>query len=214
MLARIRLKLGDNEIEVDSRDFYVDNQTLDKIIDDMSRRLPEKPDMVTYEQQQQQHDYDAVAQADIATVPIDDVQVQQRQALQPASEDQETGVEPVYQDVIVADDDAQITIGDGTSTGLELLNEAEAREPEFDGPLRITADEIRSKLHVLQTDRFFDTPRTVMEAVGQLREYGWAASTLDVSKVLAGMAASREIAKRSIDKRARYLIDESLLVCR
>ena len=27
-MARIKLKLGENEIEVDSRDFYVDNQTL------------------------------------------------------------------------------------------------------------------------------------------------------------------------------------------
>ena len=31
-MARIKLKLGENEIEVDSRDFYVDNQTLGEII--------------------------------------------------------------------------------------------------------------------------------------------------------------------------------------
>ena len=30
-MARIKLKLGENEIEVDSRDFYVDNQTLGEI---------------------------------------------------------------------------------------------------------------------------------------------------------------------------------------
>ena len=40
-MARIKLKLGENEIEVDSRDFYVDNQTLGEIIDNISQYMPE-----------------------------------------------------------------------------------------------------------------------------------------------------------------------------
>ena len=49
MMARIKLKLGENEIEVDSRDFYVDNQTLGEIIESMSSHLPESHAKVVYE---------------------------------------------------------------------------------------------------------------------------------------------------------------------
>ena len=49
IMARIRLKLGENEIEVDSRDFYVDNQTLGEIIDDISQHLPENQAKIVYE---------------------------------------------------------------------------------------------------------------------------------------------------------------------
>jgi len=31
-MARIKLKIGENELEVDSRDFYIDNQTLGEIM--------------------------------------------------------------------------------------------------------------------------------------------------------------------------------------
>ncbi len=41
-MARIKLKIGENELEVDSRDFYVDNQTLGEIIDSISQYMPEK----------------------------------------------------------------------------------------------------------------------------------------------------------------------------
>ena len=32
-LAKIKLRVGDSEIEIDSRDFYVDNQTIGKVIE-------------------------------------------------------------------------------------------------------------------------------------------------------------------------------------
>ena len=40
-MARIRLRLGDSEIEVDSRDIYVDNRTIGSIIDGLSQNLSE-----------------------------------------------------------------------------------------------------------------------------------------------------------------------------
>ena len=49
MLAKIKLKVGDNEIEVDSRDFYVDNQTLGEVIEILSDYLPKNQSKVTYE---------------------------------------------------------------------------------------------------------------------------------------------------------------------
>ena len=160
MMARIKLKLGENEIEVDSRDFYVDNQTLGEIIDDISQHLPENQAKIVYE-------------TDTVQLPIE------------------------------VEHPAQF--------GLEYLDDAEAYEPEFNEPKYITSHEIKSKLRILETSKFFDSPRTVTETVQQLREYGWAASPLDVSKALAKMASSKEIMKNSEENRTHYFIQESLV---
>ena len=40
-LAKIKLRIGDNEIEIDSRDFYVDNNTIGKVIADITALLQE-----------------------------------------------------------------------------------------------------------------------------------------------------------------------------
>ena len=40
-LAKIKLRIGDNEIEIDSRDFYVDNNTIGKVIADITTLLQE-----------------------------------------------------------------------------------------------------------------------------------------------------------------------------
>lgn len=159
-MARIKLKLGENEIEVDSRDFYVDNQTLGKIIDDISQHLPENQAKIVYE-------------TDTIQSPTE------------------------------AEHPAQF--------GLEYLDDAEAYEPEFNEPKYITSHEIKSKLRILETSKFFDSPRTVTETVQQLREYGWATGPLDVSKALAKMASNKEIMKNSEENRIHYFIQESLV---
>ena len=160
MLARIKVKLGENEIEVDSRDFYVDNQTLGEIIDNISNHLPENQAKLVYE-------------TDSAQNPPQTQQVAQY--------------------------------------GLEYLDNAEANEPEFDEPTSITSNEIKSKLRILETSRFFDSPRTVTETVQQLREYGWSASPLDVSTALAKMASNKEIMKNSYQNRTHYFNEEALV---
>ncbi len=38
-LAKIKLRIGDNEIEIDSRDFYVDNNTIGKVIENITMLL-------------------------------------------------------------------------------------------------------------------------------------------------------------------------------
>jgi hypothetical protein len=159
-LARIKLKIGENEIEVDSRDFYVDNTTLGEIIDDLSNHLPENQAKIVYETESAQ---------------------------KPTQVDQPTPY------------------------GLEYLDDAEAYEPEFNEPKYITSHEIKSKLRILGTSRFFDSPRTVTETVQQLREYGWAASPLDVSKTLAKMASCKEIMKNSEENRTHYFAQEQLI---
>ncbi len=159
-MARIKLKLGENEIEVDSRDFYVDNQTLGEIIDSISHHLPENHAEIVYETE---------------SIP------ESTQAEHPAQ------------------------------YGLENLDDAEVYEPEFNEPKYITSPEIKSKLRILETSRFFDSPKTVTETVQQLREYGWAASPLDVSKALAKMASHKEIMKNSHENRTHYFIQEPLV---
>jgi len=159
-LARIKLKLGENEIEVDSRDFYVDNQTLGEIIDNVSQHLPENHAKIVY---------------DTGSIP------KSTQAEHPAQ------------------------------YGLENLDDAEVFEPEFNEPKHITSHEIKSKLRILETSRFFDSPKTVTETVQQLREYGWATGLLDVSKALAKMASHKEIMKNSHENRIHYFIQEPLV---
>ncbi len=156
-MARIKLRLGENEIEVDSRDFYVDNQTLGEIIDSISNHLPENHAKIVCENQ-------------------------------PASSSDHP-----------------------TQYGLEYLDDAEAHEPEFSEPKSITSHEIKSKLRILETSGFFDSPKTVTETVQQLREYGWAASPLDVSKSLAKMASSKEIIKNSHENRTHYFVENRLV---
>ena len=160
MLARIKVKLGENEVEVDSRDFYVDNQTLGEIIDSISNHLPENQAKIIYE-------------TESAQKPSKDEQVIQY--------------------------------------GLEYLDNAEVNEPEFDEPEYIALDQIKSKLRILETSRFFDLPRTVTETVQQLREYGWSTSQLDVSKALAKMASNKEIMKDSYENRTHYFVEEALV---
>ena len=154
-MARIKLKIGENELEVDSRDFYVDNQTLGEIIDNISQYLPENQAKIVYE-----------------STP---------------------------------------TKLNSTTHGLEYLDDAETFEPEFNEPKYITSSEIKSKLKILETSKFFDSPRTVSETVQQLREYGWVTSALDVSKALAKMALNKKFTKSSSENRIHYSIEQSLV---
>ena len=42
-MAKIRFKQGNNEIEIDSRDFYVDNDTAEEIINSLKQQLQNHP---------------------------------------------------------------------------------------------------------------------------------------------------------------------------
>ena len=154
-MARIKLKIGENEIEVDSRDFYVDNQTLGEIIDNISQYIPENQAKIVHESNSK-------------------------------------------------------LISNSTEHGLEYLDDAETFEPEFNEPKYINTNEIQSKLKILETSKFFDSPRTVGETVQQLREYGWATSSLDVSKFLAKMALNKKFTKSSTENKICYSIEQPM----
>ena len=46
-MAKIKLRVGDNEIEIDSRDFYVDNHTIGKVIENITMLLQESSARIT-----------------------------------------------------------------------------------------------------------------------------------------------------------------------
>ena len=161
-MAKIRLKLGESEIEVDSRDFYVDNNSLAEVIQNISHLLQKNRAKIVFENDNQDVKY----------------------------------LEKVSQ----------------SNYGLEQLDDAEVFESEFNEPKLISFHEIKAKLRILETSGFFNSPRTVAETVQQLREYGWATNSLDVSKSLAKMASNREIYKNSEENRAHYFVQKSLAV--
>lgn len=154
-MAKIRLKFGENEIEVESKDFYVDNKSIDEVVYNLSR-------FVAKNQTEEQR---TNAQVEII-----------REALN----------------------------NEPKTNYLSLLEDAEIHEPEFVQPISIERNQIRSKIHILARDSFFEQPRTVSEVVAQLREYGWAAIPLDVSKILANMALKKELQKDLRERRSYY----------
>ena len=152
-MARIKLKIGENELEVDSRDFYVDNQTLGEIVGNISQYLPDNQAKIVYKSE-------------------------------------------------------SISKPNSTEHGLEYLDDAETFEPEFNEPKYITSTEIKSKLKILETSKFFNSPRTVSETVQQFREYGWATGTLDVSKALAKMSLNKKFTKSLSKNKTCYVIEQ------
>ena len=153
-LARIKLRIGDNEIEIDSRDFYVDNSTIGKVIENITMILQESSARIV----------------------------------------------PYSNDYSATEDSA-----------LSSLENAEVYEPEFGEPVFVPINELHGKLAILSKNSFFDKPRTVSETVNELREHGWIVNPLDVSKILAKMAFSKELTKGKQADRSFYFVQKELL---
>ena len=162
-MAKIKLRFGENEIEIESRDFYVDNNTLGDVINSVTTHLEENKARIIFD-------------AKTSYNAIDDENTFQ--------------TNPNY---------------------LSTLENAEVHEPEFNSPMPIFAEEIKAKIDFLEKKSFFKQPRTVSDTVSELREYGWSASPLLVSKVLVKMAFNKEILKNSQDNRSYYLSREAMV---
>ena len=153
-LARIKLRIGDNEIEIDSRDFYVDNSTIGKVIENITMVLQESSARIV----------------------------------------------PYSNDYSAMEDNT-----------LSSLENAEVYEPEFGEPIFVPINELYGKLAILSKNSFFDKPRTVSDTVNELREHGWIVNPLDVSKILAKMAFSKELTKGKQADRSFYFVQKELL---
>ena len=49
-MAKIKIKFGENEIEIDSRDFYVDNQSIGQVIDNVTKSMQENKARIVFEE--------------------------------------------------------------------------------------------------------------------------------------------------------------------
>ncbi len=159
-MARVRIRIGRDEIEIESRDFYVDNQSLGRVIGEITKHI----------------------QANSVRI------IENSGGMVPDKAGSEPGLK--Y---------------------LESLDEAEVHEPEFAGPVKVSRHEIKSKLEVLENDSFFDRPRTVLETVDRMREYGWITGALDVSKTLTSMAFQKELTKDLQNNRSYYVKEAPLV---
>ena len=54
-MAKIKLKFGENEIEIESRDFYVDNQTIGEVIENVTTHLEENRARIIFEEKPSKH---------------------------------------------------------------------------------------------------------------------------------------------------------------
>lgn len=161
-MAKIRLRFGEKEVEIESRDFYIDNDTASQVISDLAHSLDENTARVVDE------DSSFGAAQDIAST---------------------------YQKNL---------------DYLKMLKDVEFHEPEFTAAVPVSEDDLPDKLDVLESDGFFTKPRTVMETVEQLRDHGWVASPLEVSKELASRAFHKEFAK-SVQENKAYYYKEQLI---
>lgn len=156
-MAKIRLRIGENEVEIESRDFYIDNETVGQVISEIAKNLENKARIITEEENS------------LETPP--------------------NQIKKTYQENL---------------DYLKMLRDAEMHEPEFSPPVPVSADELQAKIELLENDSFFAQPRTVSETVEQMREYGWLASPLEVSKVLAKMAFHKELARDQQENKTFY----------
>lgn len=50
-MAKIKLRFGENEVEIESRDFYIDNETLGNVISSVTRHMEENKARIIFENQ-------------------------------------------------------------------------------------------------------------------------------------------------------------------
>lgn len=198
-MAKVRIKLGVNEIEIDSRDFYIDNVSARNVIAEIAQllqynlsRLADAPNakdsripskqaaLVEYED-----DSNTAVMADVtgSVHRIDYVH-------SPATDPPSPTTNPVNPDSLEPD-------------CLGSMMNAEVDDPP-PASAHIKPHEIKHKIHILAKDSFFASPRTVSETVDKLRQHGWTADSLDVSKTLAGMVTSGELHRASQNDRNHY----------
>ena len=169
-MARVRLRVGSSEVEIDSRDFYVDNETVRAVIGEMALCIQEAPaagrppaPLPAPTQAGSPEYLDATGLRNI----------REAEAPEPEFSDHATGPE--------ADD-------------------AEEAPPAGPHAQRVhSREQVRGGLlMLLDADAFFDYPRTVSDIAQRLRECGWHAGSLAVSEVMTELAICKRVTKNSV----------------
>jgi len=182
-MAHVRIRAGDSEVEIDSRDFYVDNETVHSVMKGLSKCLPSR--RVLERSAGGGSSSNSAGTRAGAPRHEDPVPVQQQQQR------------------------VQDYSGHADTSVLGHIRDAEIFEPEFsdcdnsDGPLIAGAPDpgprpLRDELQeLLEGHGFFDSPRTASDAVQRLRQNGCSASSLAVSKILVEMSIDKKVRRHS-----------------
>lgn len=216
-MAKIRLRLDSCEVEIESRDFYVDNDSAASVIDSIARSMqgmaaPRAQVLAAAE---------AAAAASAGTADAGDTGASgSGRAARGAdgSRPQPPAAAAASTAAAAPSTDQPIRCvaapapapagppppGADLSSALDCLDEAEVFEPEFDEPRRVAPSEVAARLRVLAASGFFGERRTVSETVDMMAERGWLAGPLDVSKALARMAMGREMRRETSGYRTHY----------
>ena len=220
-MAKIRLRMGPCEVEIESGNFYVDNDTasaaIDSIAASMQRVAAPRAQVLAAAE-------DAAAAAGTADACSGGVSASGRAALSAG------GSRPMPPTAAAASTAAAAPLAEeppticceaapaaaaaqppqprrqcpDLSSVLDCLDEAEVFEPEFDEPRRVPPSEVAPRLRTLAAGGFFGEPRTVTETVDAMAERGWLAGPLDVSKALARMSMGREMHREARGYKVYY----------
>ena len=219
-MAKIRLRLDSCEVEIESRDFYVDNDSAASVIDSIARSMqgmaaPRAQVLAATE---------AAVAASAGTADAGDAGASgSGRAARGAdgSRPQPPAAAAASTAAAAPSTDPPIRcVADAVpapalagrpllpeadlSSALDCLDEAEVFEPEFDEPRRVAPSEVAARLRALAGSGFFGERRTVSETVDAMAERGWLAGPLDVSKALARMAMGREMRRETSGYRTYY----------
>lgn len=233
-MAKIRLRMGPCEVEIESGDFYVDNDTasaaIDRIARSMQRVAAPRAQVLAASEEAAAATTDAAAAgtADAGSISGNDDGGDSigraaghaggsRPLPTPAAAASTAAAAPLTEAQPMRRASSRAPRAPARapaaqrqrqcsdlSSVLDGLDEAEVFEPEFDEPRRVPASEVASRLGTLAAGGFFGEPRTVTETVDHMAERGWLAGPLDVSKALARMSMGREMRRETRGYRTYY----------
>ena len=225
-MAKIRLRMGPCEVEIESGDFYVDNDTASAAIDSIARSMQR---VAAPRAQVLAAPEEAAATAATAAGTADAGSTSGSGSGSGRAAGHAGGSRPLPTPAAAASTAAAAPLAEARPTHcassrdpqapaplqgrrqcpdlssvLDGLDEAEVFEPEFDEPRRVPPSEVASRLGTLAAGGFFGEPRTVTETVDRMAERGWLAGPLDVSKALARMSMGREMRRETRGYRTYY----------
>lgn len=87
-MAKIKLRFGENEVEIESRDFYIDNDTIGQVIDTVTRYIQENKVRIEFNEQSGEHfsgNHGSHEQTENALDSLEEVEVHEPEFTGPVS---------------------------------------------------------------------------------------------------------------------------------
>ena len=87
-MAKIKLRFGENEVEIESRDFYIDNDTIGQVIDSVTRYIQENKLRIEINEQTEENfseNSDSYVKTENALDSLEDAEVHEPEFTNPIS---------------------------------------------------------------------------------------------------------------------------------